>query len=66
MREGTQPVKLELPHRGQTVSMAQADEVSSFSILFSNVPKMVPQGSGGFQATEPMRKPFAAGQFEES
>lgn len=40
-------MKLELHPRWGTVSMALADEVSSFSILFSNVHKMAPLESGG-------------------
>ena len=41
-------MKLELhPRWGTRVSMALADEVSSFSILFSNVHKMAPLESGG-------------------
>ena len=40
-------MKLELHPRWGTFSMALADEVSSFSILFSNVQKMAPLESGG-------------------
>lgn len=40
-------MKLRASSQMGTVSMALADEVSSFSILFSNVHKMAPLESGG-------------------